>query len=158
MVASVTGYDPCIGRLWLFWGQGTFEGMSSPIIILGPDNSSLPFCDVDCFQTYTFYQDQTNQIGAKKLNRSPGNCFHCAGCGRIVYATEGCLIHEEFCPDWVWYASYPNTHDFMDVYIAHQGEEIPPIAWDTADRIAEKNTLISGADLAIMTMERLRLL
>jgi hypothetical protein len=46
----------------------------------------------------------------------------------------------------------------MDVYLAYQGSEIPPIAWDVADRIAEKNMLISGADLALLTMKKLRLL
>ncbi len=128
--------------------------VSSPVIVLGPLGSSLPFCDVDCYQVFTFYQDHVDQVGAKKLSRSPHNCFHCAGCGRLVYGADSCLMHENECPGWVWYSSYPTTADFVDTFIAMRGP-IPKIAFDLADLIAEHNQFISGTELAQLTIDRL---
>lgn len=129
--------------------------MSSPIIVLGRDNSSLPFCDTACYQTFAFYQEIDEFNGAKKLKRSPHNCFHCAGCGRLVYEARSCILHEHICPDWIWYASYPTTYDFMETFINQFGSEIPEVAYSIADRIAQTNALISGSNLAILTLKRM---
>jgi hypothetical protein len=130
--------------------------MAHPIIVLGQDNSSLPFCDTDCYQIFAFYQECFDQVGAKKLHQSPHNCFHCAACGRLVYGSSNCLMHDdEGCPDWLWYVSYPTTFDFIDTYITNVGKMVPDAAYDLADLIAEHNSLISGSELAILTIKRL---
>jgi hypothetical protein len=129
--------------------------MNTPIIVLGSDNSSLPFCDIPCYQTFAFYQDTDTFSGAKKLKRSPHNCYHCAGCGRLVYEAKSCMIHDTVCPDWIWYASYPTTYDFMETYINYSRSGIPDLAFEIADAIASTNMLISGSNLAMLTIKRL---
>jgi hypothetical protein len=92
----------------------------------------------------------------KKLKPNPNACFYCISCGRRIFKTIDCIIHDDKCPDWLWYSSLPIMTDFLDVVEAEIGtRDISQVIYNVADRIARKNTLISGTDLALMTMDLL---
>lgn len=127
-----------------------------PIIIIGRDQSCLAFCDLGCFNTFTVYQDCSDLEDAKTLKKVRLACYYCAGCGRIVNKPKTCMLHDNECPDYLWYASYPHMYDFLDEWISQFGEvQITDIVWETADAISKANPLISGVDLAQLTIKKL---
>jgi len=126
--------------------------MSGPFLINAGDGAALPFCEIGCFNTYSYYKDVEDVTTGKKLKASRNICFHCAACGRLLFNIKNCILHDDECPYWLWYAAYPIMEDFLDGIEETIGETvITQLIWDTADRIAESNTCISGTDLAILT-------
>ena len=113
--------------------------MKGAFLIPNSQESAISFCDLGCYNVYTFYVD-INPVMGKKLKPNPSDC----------------MIHDDKCPDWLWYSSYPIMSDFLDVIEEETGKrDCPDIIFDTADRIAKKNQLISGTDLGLMTLDSL---
>jgi hypothetical protein len=133
--------------------SGTYRGMSeTPFLINAGEGAALPFCEIGCFNTYSYYRDVEGVNMGKKLKSAKNICFHCAACGRKLFNIKSCVLHDNDCPDWLWYAAYPIMTDFLDGIEEMTGEsDISAIMWDTADQIAAANTFISGTDLAILT-------
>jgi hypothetical protein len=126
--------------------------MSGPFLINAGDGAALPFCDMGCFSTYSYYRDVDDVKSGKRLKASRNICFHCAACGRLIFNIKNCILHDDECPEWQWFAAYPVMEDFLDGIEETIGEtEITQLIWDTADRVAASNSYISGTDLAILT-------
>lgn len=129
---------------------------SDAIVILGREHSSLAFCDLACFNTFTVYQDCSDLKDAKTLKRVKLACYYCAGCGRIVNRPKLCMLHDDECPDYLWFSSYPTMYDFLDEWNTQFGDvELNEYIWEVADAISAANPLISGIDLAQLTIKRL---
>ena len=129
---------------------------SDAFLVLGRERSALAFCDVGCFNVYSVYQDCSNMMEAKALKNNKKACFYCASCGRAVNIPKTCMIHDDGCPEYLWYAAYPTVSDFIDEWISIFGnDEITEHVWDTADIVARANPLLPGADLAELVIKRL---
>jgi hypothetical protein len=129
--------------------------MKGAFLIPNNQESAISFCDLGCYNVYTFYVD-INPLMGKKLKPNPSVCYYCIACGRRIYKTIDCMIHDDKCPDWLWYSSYPIMSDFLDIIEEETGKrDCSDIIFDTADRIAKKNQLISGTDLGLMTLDSL---
>jgi hypothetical protein len=135
--------------------RDTLIGMTGAFMIQNEHESAISFCDQGCLSVYSFYVDISPLMG-KKLKPNPNACFYCISCGRRIFKTIDCIIHDDKCPDWLWYSSLPIMTDFLDVVEAEIGtRDISQVIYNVADRIARKNQLISGTDLALMTMDLL---
>lgn len=132
--------------------------MKGPFLIAGEDSSALSFCDIGCFNTYSFYVDVSDVASGKRLKPNPNVCFYCAACGKLIHKTIDCMLHDDHCPPWLWFSAYPTMQDFIDAYEEQmRTREIPVEVWNAADRVAMANPLISGTDLALITIDRLGL-
>lgn len=129
--------------------------MKGAFLIPGGQESAIAFCDIGCYNVYTFYVDIKPMMG-KKLKPNPNVCYYCIACGRRIYKTIDCMIHEDKCPDWLWYSSYTIMSDFLDIIEEETGSrDCSSQIYNIADRIAKVNNNISGLDLAMMTLDAL---
>jgi|688.fasta_scaffold11821_12 hypothetical protein len=129
--------------------------MKGAFLIPGEQESAIAFCDIGCYNVYTFYVDIKPMMG-KKLKPNPNVCYYCIACGRRIYKTIDCMIHEDKCPDWLWYSSYTIMSDFLDIIEEETGSrDCSSQIYNIADRIAKVNNNISGLDLAMMTLDAL---
>lgn len=118
----------------------------------------MSFCDIGCFNTYSFYVDVSDVASGKRLKPNPNVCFYCVACGKLIHKTIDCMLHDDHCPPWLWFSAYPTMQDFIDAYEEQmRTREIPVEVWNAADRVAMANPLISGTDLALITIDRLGL-
>jgi len=132
--------------------------MRGAFLIAGDGGSAISFCDIACFNTYSYYRDMDNVTSGKKLKPNRATCFHCAACGRLIYEAIECIMHDSACPPWVWYAATPTVEDFLDAWEeTTQSRTLRQEEWETVDRIAKANPLISGTDLAVITLNYLGL-
>jgi hypothetical protein len=154
------GFMALAARLRLSKHTGTYLTVSimGPFIVNGEEGSALTFCDLGCFNTFSFYQDTAYVTSGKPLVSGKGVCFYCAACGRRIFKNRKCVIHENKCPDYLWITAVPTVDDFqtaMKYYL--KVNELPQNVWDTADKIAANNHLLAGIDLAKLTIEELGL-
>lgn len=147
-------------RLRLPGREGTYLTVSinGPFIVNAEAGSALPFCDIGCFNTFSFYQDTAFVTTGKPLTSGKGVCFYCAACGRRIFKNRKCVLHDNKCPDYLWYTAVPTVDDFttaMRYFLSVK--DLPQEVWDAADKIAESNHLLAGIDLAKLTIEELGL-
>jgi hypothetical protein len=129
---------------------------SDAFIVLGKEQSALAFCDLGCFNVFTVYQDCSSMVNAKALKANKKACFYCASCGRAVNKSTKCMLHEDGCPDHLWFASYPMMADFLEEWATMFNDtEISEETWEIIDRIAEANPLIPGSELAQLVIKKL---
>ncbi len=153
-------YGTLAGRLQLSKRRGTYLSVSitGPFMINSQDGSALAFCDIGCFNTYSFYVDTDHIETGKILAPRKGVCFHCGACGRSIHKVKKCVLHDTKCPDYLWVASVPAVLEFKSALMVYlKLEEIPVEMWDVADEVAATNTLLPGADIALLTLEKLGL-
>jgi predicted RNA-binding Zn-ribbon protein involved in translation (DUF1610 family) len=153
-------YGTLAGRLQLSKRRGTYLSVSitGPFMVNSADGSALAFCDIACFNTYSFYVDTDHIETCKKLPAKRGVCFHCAACGRSIYKIKKCVLHDTQCPDYLWLASVPAVLEFKSAIMVYLSlPEVTQEMWDVADVIAASNSLLPGSDLALLTLERLGL-
>lgn len=147
-------------RLRLSKAKGTYLNVTiaGPFMINHDDGSALPFCDLGCYNTYTYYVDGDLVESGKIMKAKKGVCFHCAACGRIIFKNTKCVLHVEGCPEYIWTASVPAVEEFKAALAFYlKLEEIPVLIWDTADEVAANNSLIPGSEIALLTIEKLGL-
>jgi hypothetical protein len=125
-------------------------------LVLGVEQSALAFCDIQCFNVFSVYQDCSAMLEAKTLKKVKMACYYCAACGKSITKAKNCILHEEGCPPFVWFAAYPLVRDFIDEWISQFGDDdINAVAWQVADEIAARNPIISGYDLCLLTIKNL---
>lgn len=131
--------------------------MADAFVIRGVDNSSIAFCNLECYGTYLYYADNNDVVSGKKLKPSKITCFYCIGCGKRIYPCSTCLIHgDSGCPERIWFTSLPMFAEFMEFWNANtDSKPLTEKHWDFIDQLAIQFPILSGDDLADIAISHL---